>query len=229
MSQILDWKPAGGVAAVVTRDGRRLMLLATANPVDSVWTLVALESAESADSVEQVFEQHAHASVAENVSLDKALEVAQVYADAWLAGDAEALERCKCKEILPETTLEAETISDDIFLRRADPENPLLKRLADMVIEKGDSLRPTLEEVLQHQDKSDEHPVDQRRNAELTRELEKEMEQHDTRCNMGPNCTCSELESLSPFHQHLEVCEQCREHPFALCAKGAVTLRAEVG
>jgi hypothetical protein len=29
----------------------------------------------------------------------------------------------------------------------------------------------------------------------------------------------------NPFHNHLDVCEQCRENPFALCATGAQLLR----
>lgn len=31
------------------------------------------------------------------------------------------------------------------------------------------------------------------------------------------------------FHAHLDVCAQCREHPFALCDVGAAALCAEVG
>jgi hypothetical protein len=29
----------------------------------------------------------------------------------------------------------------------------------------------------------------------------------------------------NPFHRHLDECQQCREHPFALCAAGAVILQ----
>ena len=32
----------------------------------------------------------------------------------------------------------------------------------------------------------------------------------------------------SKFHDHLDECKQCREHPFALCTTGATLLRAEV-
>jgi hypothetical protein len=28
------------------------------------------------------------------------------------------------------------------------------------------------------------------------------------------------------FHDHLEVCEQCREHPFDLCPRGHILLMA---
>lgn len=33
----------------------------------------------------------------------------------------------------------------------------------------------------------------------------------------------------SPFHDHLDMCEQCRESPFNLCPDGQAALRAEVG
>jgi hypothetical protein len=28
------------------------------------------------------------------------------------------------------------------------------------------------------------------------------------------------------FHRHLDQCEQCREHPFALCREGDILIRA---
>jgi hypothetical protein len=31
--------------------------------------------------------------------------------------------------------------------------------------------------------------------------------------------------SSNAFHDHLDVCQQCREHPFELCPKGALTFR----
>lgn len=31
------------------------------------------------------------------------------------------------------------------------------------------------------------------------------------------------------FHQHLDVCSQCRNNPFALCPEGARTLHQAVG
>ena len=31
------------------------------------------------------------------------------------------------------------------------------------------------------------------------------------------------------FHDHLAVCRQCREHPFALCAEGFKRLQAAAG
>jgi hypothetical protein len=37
---------------------------------------------------------------------------------------------------------------------------------------------------------------------------------------------------LSPedeFHAHLDVCDQCQDHPFSLCATGASLIRAAVG
>ena len=30
------------------------------------------------------------------------------------------------------------------------------------------------------------------------------------------------------FHRHLDVCKQCREHPFAMCGVGDLLLRATV-
>ena len=33
------------------------------------------------------------------------------------------------------------------------------------------------------------------------------------------------LEAGTAFHAHLEVCEQCREHPFGMCAVGNRLLR----
>ena len=35
--------------------------------------------------------------------------------------------------------------------------------------------------------------------------------------------------SDNKFHDHLDVCKQCREHPFALCAAGEKLLVEEVG
>jgi hypothetical protein len=35
-------------------------------------------------------------------------------------------------------------------------------------------------------------------------------------------------ETRVAFHAHLDVCEQCREHPFALCPKGAAILEPVV-
>lgn len=31
--------------------------------------------------------------------------------------------------------------------------------------------------------------------------------------------------SANPFHQHLDVCTQCRNHPFNLCEEGVRLLR----
>lgn len=30
---------------------------------------------------------------------------------------------------------------------------------------------------------------------------------------------------IKKFHSHLDVCSQCRNHPFGLCTKGAVLLK----
>lgn len=35
-------------------------------------------------------------------------------------------------------------------------------------------------------------------------------------------------EQMERFHAHLDECDQCRNHPFALCAKGGPLLRATV-
>lgn len=32
---------------------------------------------------------------------------------------------------------------------------------------------------------------------------------------------------MNAYHDHLDRCAQCREHPFALCAEGAAALRKE--
>lgn len=49
----------------------------------------------------------------------------------------------------------------------------------------------------------------------------------------NPNTAFKEslLESLlsdNLFHDHLDICTQCRENPFGLCAEGDRTLRAHV-
>lgn len=33
-------------------------------------------------------------------------------------------------------------------------------------------------------------------------------------------------DSEEPFHKHLDECAQCREHPFRLCARGTVLIKA---
>jgi len=33
------------------------------------------------------------------------------------------------------------------------------------------------------------------------------------------------MEAIDKFHSHLDVCEQCRNHPFGLCSTGAELLR----
>ena len=35
----------------------------------------------------------------------------------------------------------------------------------------------------------------------------------------------SETPNIDRFHAHLDVCEQCREHPFELCEIGELLLR----
>lgn len=37
--------------------------------------------------------------------------------------------------------------------------------------------------------------------------------------------TRAALEAGTAFHAHLDVCEQCREHPFGMCAVGNRLLR----
>ena len=34
--------------------------------------------------------------------------------------------------------------------------------------------------------------------------------------------------SDNPFHDHLDVCEQCREHPFSLCLVGEQKMKEAV-
>lgn len=102
MSQKLEWRPAGGVAALATKEGRRLQVMATCNLIEGTWMAVALEAREDADTLEGLFEEHAHATIAEGVSMHRAIEAAEGYVAAWLAGDKEAMERCKCREIAPE-------------------------------------------------------------------------------------------------------------------------------
>ncbi len=33
------------------------------------------------------------------------------------------------------------------------------------------------------------------------------------------------LEKIKKFHAHLDICEQCRNHPFGLCSEGALLLK----
>jgi hypothetical protein len=35
------------------------------------------------------------------------------------------------------------------------------------------------------------------------------------------------LDKGEPFHAHLEVCAQCRDHPFDLCPTGATAIRVQ--
>lgn len=45
-----------------------------------------------------------------------------------------------------------------------------------------------------------------------------------TDCSSGEVAT-KEQGGIDKFHAHLDVCEQCREHPFALCPTGDTLLR----
>jgi hypothetical protein len=98
MSQKLDWRPHGGVAAVINKKGRRLMLIAGQSDHEG-WNLLAVEGPGGNPTAEEVFDNHAHDAVANDVPLETALRLAETYAEAWLAGDAEALEKCKCPTI----------------------------------------------------------------------------------------------------------------------------------
>jgi len=35
--------------------------------------------------------------------------------------------------------------------------------------------------------------------------------------------------AIDKFHAHLDVCKQCREHPFNLCVIGVLLIKATLG
>jgi hypothetical protein len=35
----------------------------------------------------------------------------------------------------------------------------------------------------------------------------------------------SDLERITKFHKHLDICSQCRNHPFDLCKDGVILLK----
>jgi len=37
-----------------------------------------------------------------------------------------------------------------------------------------------------------------------------------------------ELSGIDRFHAHLDICEQCREHPFQLCPTGVLLITSAV-
>lgn len=170
MPEKLEWRPTGGVAALVYNErGRKLMLMVTA--VGTEWMAVALETPdEDQKSLEQVFDNHAHASIAENVSLETAMTVSAAYAEAWVAGDQEAMERCKCIEIAAEGPF-AEPPSD-LFVRKADPDSLELQRLT---------------KAFQRQ-----------QTFEINQQIVLGDVPHDLNCDLDSDCTCGAKLSADP-------------------------------
>jgi hypothetical protein len=97
MSQKLDWRPMGGLQAYVIKGDRRLGLITTTGA--DGWNLLAVEASKDASSADEVFEDHSHDSVASDIPLETVMRLGQTYAAAWLAGDQEAIEKCKCETI----------------------------------------------------------------------------------------------------------------------------------
>lgn len=98
MAKKLEWRPVGGLVAVVERDGRKLMVSVT-SVVGSTWSVLAIETTQKTQTADDVFADHAHVSVAEEIPLGIGMTLAEIYAEAWLAKDVEALEQCRCEGV----------------------------------------------------------------------------------------------------------------------------------
>lgn len=229
MSQKLDWRPHGGVAAVVNKKGRRLMLIAGQSDRDG-WNLLAVEGPGGTPTAEEVFDNHAHDAVANDVPLEIALRLGETYADAWLAGDQEALDKCKCPtirapEMGPEGEGEGELEADAPVAVRPDrafaDEDIVMRCDGNCSVCRSMSI-PELVRTVRGQGacmvEFREPNPDGIPPCKGCLEPDRE---HDW------GVTCKASETLSPFHLHLEKCEQCREHPFALCTKGLTLLQDE--
>ena len=189
MSQKLDWRPAGGVAALATKDGRRLQVMATCNLLDALWMVVALESREDMNTLDGLFEEHAHATVAENVPMHRAIEAAEAYVAAWLEGDAEAMERCKCREIAPEPPEVEKPVFDEDLLKVRGREvlnrvlgpgqdNPIMLERIGQPVEYCSVCGRSYVGIPCHmQEPTAREPV------------------HALECDLGEDCTCGALEA----------------------------------
>jgi len=209
----LEWRPTGGIGAQVRRGDRKLMILAQ-SIAGAEWGLFAIETADDAVSTEEVFDDHAHAGLAEDVTLEVAMLLAQTYADAWVANDAEALEKCRCAGI--EATTAARTLRPDPHAYDPGEDEP----------SEGVTGQPYTPDPFACLDRIGQ-PVQYCRCGKVYVGLPCHPGPlHDAGCDMGEDCVCGALVSSDPFHQHLEVCAQCREHPFKLCSKGLSIMQA---
>ncbi|MHB8107727.1 MAG: hypothetical protein ACYDH4_09935 [Candidatus Cryosericum sp.] len=105
----LNWSSIGSFYAEVTQAGRRLVLQTAPIPPTGKWTVIALESG-IVDTVDAVFDDHAHKNLGTFRTPFEAIAAAELYAASWvrlrqrvaptLGGPPDALLKpCTCKPV----------------------------------------------------------------------------------------------------------------------------------
>lgn len=67
-------------------------------PIVGRWECAAVETASSAETVGDVFEEHGHKVLGSFTDMQKAVDACEGYARKWVKGQ-QKIEACECKEI----------------------------------------------------------------------------------------------------------------------------------
>jgi len=82
-SRPLGWQVIGSLGLFVQHGEKQLQVLIANTPGVMSWTVIALESKRDAATLEDVFDNHSHASLGSVGDLAAAMELADAYATRW--------------------------------------------------------------------------------------------------------------------------------------------------